>query len=40
LLAAVAVTTHYGVVLREEAFLERRFRDTYLRYKARTPRWL
>ena len=32
--------THYGVVLREEAFLERRFGDAYKQYKTRVPRWL
>lgn len=39
LLAAVVVVTHYGVVLREEEYLERRFGDAYRRYKARVPRY-
>lgn len=39
LLAAVVVVTHYGVVLREEAYLERRFGDAYRQYKARVPRY-
>lgn len=39
LLSAVIVVTHYGVVLREEAYLERRFGDAYRRYKARVPRY-
>jgi protein-S-isoprenylcysteine O-methyltransferase Ste14 len=39
LLPVVAATTHYGVVLREEAFLERRFGDAYRRYKARVSRY-
>ncbi len=30
----------YGVVAREEAYLERRFGDAYLAYKARVRRWL
>ena len=30
----------YGVVAREEAYLERRFGDAYLGYKARVRRWL
>ena len=30
----------YGVVAREEAYLEREFGDAYLTYKARVRRWL
>lgn len=40
LLPAVLAVTHSGVVLREEALLERQFGDAYKRYKARVPRWL
>ena len=36
----LAITIHYGVVLREEAYLERRFGDAYRDYKARVRRWL
>ena len=36
----LAITIRYGVVAREEAYLERRFGDTYRDYKARTRRWL
>ena len=39
LLVAVVITTHYGVVLKEEEFLERRFGDSYPRYKARVHRY-
>jgi protein-S-isoprenylcysteine O-methyltransferase Ste14 len=36
----LAITIRYGVVAREEAYLERRFGDAYLRYKGRVRRWL
>jgi protein-S-isoprenylcysteine O-methyltransferase Ste14 len=36
----LAITIHYGVVAREEAYLERRFGDAYREYKARVGRWL
>lgn len=36
----IAVLMHYGVVAREEAYLERRFGDAYRIYKARVRRWL
>jgi protein-S-isoprenylcysteine O-methyltransferase Ste14 len=36
----LAITMRYGVVAREETYLERRFGDTYHDYKARVRRWL
>jgi protein-S-isoprenylcysteine O-methyltransferase Ste14 len=30
----------YGVIAREEAYLERKFGDVYLGYKSRVRRWL
>jgi protein-S-isoprenylcysteine O-methyltransferase Ste14 len=36
----LAITIRYGVVAREETYLERRFGDTYRDYKARVRRWL
>jgi protein-S-isoprenylcysteine O-methyltransferase Ste14 len=36
----LAVTIRYGVVAREEAYLERHFGDAYRDYKARVRRWL
>ena len=36
----LAITIRYGVVAREEAYLERRFGDTYRDYKARVRRWV
>ena len=38
--APLALTIRYGVVAREEAYLERRFGDAYRDYKARVRRWL
>ena len=36
----LAITIRYGVVAREDAYLERRFGDAYRDYKARVRRWL
>jgi protein-S-isoprenylcysteine O-methyltransferase Ste14 len=36
----LAITIRYGVVAREEAYLERRFGDVYRDYKRRVRRWL
>ena len=36
----LAIVIRYGVVAREEAYLERRFGDTYRDYKARVRRWM
>jgi protein-S-isoprenylcysteine O-methyltransferase Ste14 len=36
----LAITIRYGVVAREEAYLERRFGDAYRQYRARVRRWL
>jgi protein-S-isoprenylcysteine O-methyltransferase Ste14 len=40
LLLPLAITIRYGVVAREEVYLERRFRDAYRDYKGRVRRWL
>jgi protein-S-isoprenylcysteine O-methyltransferase Ste14 len=37
---ALALTIRYGVVAREEAYLERRFGDAYRDYKGHVRRWL
>jgi protein-S-isoprenylcysteine O-methyltransferase Ste14 len=39
-LVPFALVIHYGVITREEAYLERKFRDVYRRYRARVRRWL
>jgi protein-S-isoprenylcysteine O-methyltransferase Ste14 len=36
----VVVVMHFGVILREEAYLQRKFGDEYLRYKEQVRRWL
>jgi protein-S-isoprenylcysteine O-methyltransferase Ste14 len=36
----LAITIRYGVVAREEAYLERRFGAAYRDYKARVRRWM
>jgi protein-S-isoprenylcysteine O-methyltransferase Ste14 len=40
LMLPLAIAIRYGVVAREEAYLERRFGDTYRDYKARVRRWV
>ncbi len=40
LLPAVVLATHHGVVLREEAVLERLFGEPYRSYKMRVHRWI
>jgi len=39
-LAPFAVVIRYGVVAREEAYLERKFGDVYRHYRRRVRRWL
>ncbi len=39
-LAPFALVIRYGVVAREEAYLERKFDDAYRRYRSRVRRWL
>jgi protein-S-isoprenylcysteine O-methyltransferase Ste14 len=36
----LAIAMRYGVIAREEAYLERRFGDAYRAYRARVRRWL
>lgn len=40
LLVPVLLTVRYGVIAREEAYLERKFGEEYLRYKRSVRRWL
>jgi protein-S-isoprenylcysteine O-methyltransferase Ste14 len=39
-LVPFALVIRYGVVAREEAYLERKFGDVYRGYRARVRRWL
>jgi protein-S-isoprenylcysteine O-methyltransferase Ste14 len=40
MLVPFALVIHYGVVTREEAYLERKFGDVYRGYHSRVRRWL
>jgi protein-S-isoprenylcysteine O-methyltransferase Ste14 len=40
LLPAALLVIQRGVIEREERYLERRFGEEYLRYKARVRRWI
>ncbi len=40
LLPAVLMLIHYGVISREERYLEIKFGDVYRQYRARVRRWL
>ena len=40
LLVPLLIVVHYGVVLREERYLERKFGDAYRRYKFAVRRWV
>jgi protein-S-isoprenylcysteine O-methyltransferase Ste14 len=39
-LLPLLITIRYGVVAREETYLDRRFGAAYREYKARVRRWL
>ncbi|MCH8036317.1 MAG: isoprenylcysteine carboxylmethyltransferase family protein [Proteobacteria bacterium] len=40
LLGPLLLVMHFGVITREERYLERKFGDEYLRYKAAVRRWI
>ncbi len=39
-LVPILIIMHYGVIVREEQFLERRFGEEYLQYKGSVRRWV
>ena len=39
-LVPILIVMHYGVIFREEQYLERAFGEEYLQYKASVRRWL
>lgn len=39
-LVLVLIVIHYGVILREEKYLENKFGELYLNYKDRVRRWI
>ena len=39
-LVPILIVMHYGVILREEHYLERAFGEEYLRYRASVRRWV
>ncbi len=40
LLGPLLAVMHFGVITREERYLEHKFGDEYLRYKAKVRRWI
>ncbi len=40
LLGPLLAVMHFGVIAREERYLERKFGDEYRRYKAKVRRWI
>jgi protein-S-isoprenylcysteine O-methyltransferase Ste14 len=40
LLIPILIIVHYGVILREEQYLEKKFAKEYLTYKSRVRRWI
>lgn len=39
-LVPILIVLHYGVILREERYLERKFGDAYRQYRSRVRRWI